>query len=135
MITVNEQGQEIVMNHIATELNKEALLEINRRNISIEQYAREHNLTSRISSIETAGIELRLERIESAINKTARKSTIKAESNVKLEINDKGLVHRVNKIRRQKVFKSMSVRPEQKIIDLVRIKELESFDNYSGLCW
>ena len=36
---------------------------------------------------------------------------------------------------KDKVFKSMSVRPEQKIIDLVRIKELESFDNYSGLCW
>lgn len=36
---------------------------------------------------------------------------------------------------KDKVFKSMSVRPEQKIIDLVRIEELESFDNYSGLCW
>ena len=36
---------------------------------------------------------------------------------------------------KDKVFKSMSVSPEQKIIDLVRIKELESFDNYSGLCW
>jgi len=36
---------------------------------------------------------------------------------------------------KDKAFKSMSVRPEQQIIDLVRIEELESCDNYSGLCW
>lgn len=36
---------------------------------------------------------------------------------------------------KDQAFKSMSVRSEQQIIDLVRIEELESCDNYSGLCW
>jgi len=36
---------------------------------------------------------------------------------------------------KDKAFKSMSVRSEQQIIDLVRIEELEKYDNYSGLCW
>lgn len=36
---------------------------------------------------------------------------------------------------KDKIFKSISVIPGQIIIDLVRIEELESFDNYNGLCW
>ena len=36
---------------------------------------------------------------------------------------------------RDNVFKSITVIPGQIIIDLVRIEELESCDNYIGLCW
>lgn len=36
---------------------------------------------------------------------------------------------------KDKIFKSMSVIPGQIIIDLVRIEELESRENYIGLCW
>ena len=36
---------------------------------------------------------------------------------------------------KDKIFKTISVIPGQIIIDLVRIEELESFDNYNGLCW
>ncbi|NCB85410.1 MAG: nucleotide sugar dehydrogenase [Bacteroidia bacterium] len=36
---------------------------------------------------------------------------------------------------KDKIFKSMSIIPGQIIIDLVRIEELESCENYYGLCW
>lgn len=32
-------------------------------------------------------------------------------------------------------FKTLQLRPDQQIFDLVRIKELESYPNYKGLCW
>ena len=32
-------------------------------------------------------------------------------------------------------FKTLQLRPGQKIFDLVRIKELESSPDYKGLCW
>lgn len=36
---------------------------------------------------------------------------------------------------KDKMFKTMSIKPGQEVIDLVRIEELEQYDNYSGLCW
>ena len=36
---------------------------------------------------------------------------------------------------KDKIFKTMSIKPGQEVIDLVRIEELEQYDNYSGLCW
>lgn len=41
VITVNERGQEFVVNHRATAKNLRALTEVNRRNITFEQYFRE----------------------------------------------------------------------------------------------
>ena len=32
-------------------------------------------------------------------------------------------------------FKSLKLKKNQTLIDLVRIKELENSDNYNGLCW
>lgn len=33
------------------------------------------------------------------------------------------------------LFKNLDLRNGQQVFDLVRIKELEEYDNYKGLCW
>lgn len=46
-VTVNERGQEFIMNSVATRKNLAALKEMNRDNITVEQYAIRHGLSNK----------------------------------------------------------------------------------------
>jgi len=105
---VNERGTEFVVNHIAYAKNKRILQEINRRNITIEQYAREKGLIAAKNEIkiDTSRLESRLESVERAVEEVemAIHNTIRRdETYVKMEFNDKELVQRYDVFRRNKL--------------------------------
>lgn len=111
LITVNERGQEFVMNHMAYQKNRDAFLEINRRNISVEQYAREKKLidVDKSMRIDTSGIERRLMSLETGIDRVRKavdSSTHRTESHVAMEFNDKELISRyhVSRTNRMRSF-------------------------------
>jgi len=108
LIRVNERGTEFVVNHIAYAKNKHILNEINRRNITIEQYAREKGLIAAKNEIkiDTSRLESRLESVERAVEEVevAIHNTIRRdETYVKMEFNDKELVQRYDVFRRNKL--------------------------------
>lgn len=82
LIRINEAGQEFVMNHAATMKNLGAFEEINKRNITIEQYAREKRLTyPEKPAFDNKQINLRFKGLERQLAETNFKI---AETNNKL---------------------------------------------------
>lgn len=127
LIRINEVGDEFVMNHVATMKNLGAFEEINKRNITVEQFARERYLTypekpaidNKQINMRFKGLERRIEmtnmkldklgkldaieRISAQTRDAVHSSRTRIHNDVEIHVDDKELITRAEVTRRKLV--------------------------------